>query len=90
MANNKTALKAELLALLTATSNIDGPSKVKLRDRFAAEYENAYARFLGQEADSPAKRGQFLADFTVEIWANVFRVQSRREKVANLPNPDQF
>ena len=82
---NMPALKTELLNLFGQTANLTATEKQKLRDRFLTAFPAEWAAYLdGGGTDTPANRGQFAADMTIEFWRQIYRDQDRREKVAAI------
>lgn len=89
MANNPTAFKAELLSLLTATTNLDATTKTKLRNRFVSAYPNHWAVYLaGGGTDTAANRANFAIERTFDFWQDIYRGESYRENVAALTPPE--
>jgi hypothetical protein len=88
MANNIPAFQTELLNLLQATTNLDAATKQKLRDRCVLIYQPEWLTFLGGQADTAARRGQFFALKTADYWRTIYREGSARENAAATPPPE--
>ncbi len=83
---NISALKTELMAFFTSTTNLTATEKTKLRNRFVAAYSGAWQVYLaGGGTDTAANRGQFAVDRTVEFWREIFTAGSNQENQAALP-----
>ena len=87
MANNPSALKTELLSLLTSTTNLDNPTKQLLRDAYAAEYPQVYLVWLNGQSDTAARRGEFTIEMTFREWKKTVESASYKTNVAALPAP---
>ena len=82
---NIPGLKSELLNLFSTTSNLTAQEKQRRRDRIVAEHPAQWQAYLnGGGTDTPANRGSFAADMTIEWWRRIYRDQDRREKVAAI------
>jgi hypothetical protein len=97
---NLPALKTELLAFMTNTTNLTATEKQKERDRCAVMYPAEFQRFLTENAlpDNATNRGRFFVEKTVGngpngisgFWSDIFRHGSQRENEAALPVPETF
>lgn len=88
MANNVVAFKAELLSLLTATTNLDAGTKTLIRNSFVTEYDPAWQAYLaGGGTDTPANRGNFAIERTFDFWRRTVQNASHKANVTALPPP---
>ena len=98
---NLPALKDELLAVLTGTSNLTATEKQKLRDRCALLFPEQFQAWLTANTlnDTAANRGKFFIEKTVGnppgtvpqgFWSNVWQEGSDRQNRDALPPPETF
>jgi hypothetical protein len=79
-------LKTEIFNMMTASPNLTATEKTRLRDRFITDpaYVSKWSRFLAQNGgtDTPALRGQFVVEMTLEMWKKVYEDGFARETAA--------
>jgi hypothetical protein len=86
---NIPALKAELLNVLTVTTNLTATEKTKLRNRFVTAYPTLWQEYLaGGGTDTAANRAAFAIDRTFDFWTQIYRSGSQKENIAALPQPE--
>lgn len=98
---NLPALKTELLAVLTSTSNLTATEKTKLRNRCVLLFPEQFQAWLTANAltDTAATRGQFFIEKTVGnppgtvpqgYWSQVWQEGSDKENRDALPPVETF
>lgn len=97
---NLSALKTELLTLLSNTTNLTATEKQKLRDRAVLLYASDYQVYLTRNAltDTANNRSKFFIEKTVGnppgnvsgLWSDIFLLGSRRENENALPPAETF
>lgn len=97
---NLPALKTELLATLTSSSNLTAAEKQKLRDREVLRFPAEFQRFLTENSltDTAANRGKFFIEKTVGnkppgisgYWSTVWTEGNRLEREGAMPAAEPF
>lgn len=97
---NLPALKAELIAVLSSSSNLTAAEKQKLRDRTVLVYPSEYERYLADNTltDTAANRGKFFIEKTVGnkppgiggAWSAIWIEGNERERQATMPAAEPF
>lgn len=88
MANQISAFKTELIALLTSTTNLDAATKTLLRNSFVTEYDPAWQVYLaGGGTDTAANRANFAIERTFDFWRRTVSQASYKANVAAMPAP---
>ena len=90
-ASNVGAFKTEFFNFLNATQNLDLTHKQKQADRFTLTYPEQWTEWQKTNPDSPASRGKFWVEMTVEsYWRDVWASGNNKERAQGVPPADPY